>query len=79
MKDLDIGEAWSNYSYSYVNVGLGEYHRAEFTMWASNYLLKESNKDDVEPNDEDLDSLYASKNLFRGIVKYYAWKIRLGN
>ena len=38
VKDLDIGEVWANYSYSYVNVALGDYHRSEFTIWASNYL-----------------------------------------
>ena len=40
VKDLDIGELWANYSYSYVTVALGDIHRDEFTMWASNYLKK---------------------------------------
>jgi carbonic anhydrase/acetyltransferase-like protein (isoleucine patch superfamily) len=42
VKDLDIGEVWSNYSLSYIHVALGDFHRAEFTQWSSNYLLKES-------------------------------------
>ena len=33
VKDLDIGEVWSNYSYSYVNTALGDYHRSEFLSW----------------------------------------------
>ena len=72
VKDLDIGEAWANYTLSYVHVSLGDVHRNEFTMWPSNYLLKESTAEDVEPATEDLDAMYTTKNLFRGIVKYYS-------
>lgn len=72
VKELDIGEAWANYSYSYVNVSLGDAHRNEFTMWNSNYLLKPATQEDVEIAEEDLDNAYTTKNLFRGIVKYYA-------
>jgi gamma-carbonic anhydrase len=38
MKDLDVGECWANYTFSYLNTALGDIHRNEFTMWASNYL-----------------------------------------
>jgi carbonic anhydrase/acetyltransferase-like protein (isoleucine patch superfamily) len=38
VKDLNVGEAWANYSLSYVNVTLGDSNRNEFTLWASNYL-----------------------------------------
>lgn len=56
VKDLDIGEAWHNYSLSYVNVALGDQHRFEFTMWPSNYLLKPTTQEDVEMTLEDQDS-----------------------
>ena len=72
VKDLDIGEAWANYSLSYVHVSLGDIHRNEFTLWPSNYLLKESTAEDVEPLTEDLEAAYTTKNLYRGMVKYYA-------
>ena len=73
MKDLDIGEAWANYSYSYVNVALGDTLRNEFTLWPSNYLQKVATKEDIELDEHDLDSMYTTKNLYRGLVKYYAW------
>jgi hypothetical protein len=72
VKELNIGEAWHNYSLSYVNVALGDSHRNEFTMWASNYLQKSATQEDVEMSQEDLDNQYTTKNLYRGIVKYYA-------
>jgi len=54
VKDLDVGELWANYSYSYVNASLGDSHRNEFSMWPSSYLLKESTQEDLEPNENDL-------------------------
>ena len=47
VKDLDIGESWANYTYSYVNTALGDAHKDQFTLWRSNYLLNAQNKDDV--------------------------------
>ena len=72
VKDLNIGETWANYSYSYVNVALGDALRNEFTMWPSNYLKKDPNAEDIEIKEENLDAAYTTKNLYRGIVKYYA-------
>lgn len=72
VKDLDIGECWANYSYSYVNAALGDAHKDEFTMWPSNYLLKGASKEDVEPSEASLQAQYTAKNQFRGLVKYYA-------
>ena len=72
VKDLNVGEVWANYSYSYVNVTLGDAHKNEFTLWNSNYLLKEATKDDIELSEEDLDGMYTTKNLYKGLVKYYA-------
>lgn len=48
IKELDIGESWANYTLSYMTVALGDVHRNEFTLWSSNYLKKESTKEDVE-------------------------------
>ena len=72
VKDLNIGEAWANYTYSYVNVALGDAHRNELTLWPSNYLKKEPTQEDIELREDDLDSMYTAKNLYRGIIKYYA-------
>jgi carbonic anhydrase/acetyltransferase-like protein (isoleucine patch superfamily) len=72
VKDLDIGEHWANYSYSYIVTALGDAHKAEFTMWPSNYLLKPSSKEDVELKEEDLQAQYITKNLYRTMVKTYA-------
>jgi gamma-carbonic anhydrase len=72
VKDLNIGETWANYSYSYVNVALGDAHRNEFTMWPSNYLKKEPTAEDIELSEENMDATYTTKNLYRGIIKYYA-------
>lgn len=56
VKELDIGETWANYSFSYVNVALGDQHRHEFTLWSSNYLQKPATQEDVEMSQEDLDN-----------------------
>jgi carbonic anhydrase/acetyltransferase-like protein (isoleucine patch superfamily) len=72
VKDLDLGEVWANYSYSYVNVALADAHRNEFTQWSSNYLKKPSTQEDIDIAEEDLSATYVTKNLYRGLVKYYA-------
>lgn len=72
VKDLNIGETWANYTYSYVNVALADAHKAEFSPWSSNYLKKGATQEDIEIAEEDLDAAYTTKNLYRGIVKYYA-------
>jgi hypothetical protein len=72
VKDLNIGELWSNYAYSYVNTTLADAHKNEFTMWSTNYLKKESTAEDIEAAEEQLDAQYTTKNLYRGIIKYYA-------
>ena len=71
VKDLDIGEHWANYSYSYVTTALGDAHRMEFTTWPSNYLLKPSTREDVELREEDIRTSYITKNLYKGLVKHY--------
>ena len=53
IKDLDIGEVWANYSYSYVTVALGDFHRNEFTLWPTGYLQKPSTQEDLEVKEED--------------------------
>lgn len=72
VKDLNVGEVWANYSYSYVNVHLGDAHKNEFTLWNSNYLLKPATKEDIEMSEDTLDAMYTTKNLYKGIIKYYA-------
>lgn len=72
MKDLDIGEVWANYTLSYVHTALGDVHKNEFTAWSSNYLKKTSEAGDVDIDENDLNNAYVTKNLYRGIIKYYA-------
>lgn len=72
VKDLDIGEVWSNYSLSYITVSLGDYHRNEFTLWSSNYLQKPASQDDIEMQEDDMEGAYTTKNIYKGILKYYA-------
>jgi carbonic anhydrase/acetyltransferase-like protein (isoleucine patch superfamily) len=72
VKDLNLGEVWSNYAYSYVTVALGDAHRNEFTMWPSNYLQRETTSEDVNLEQEDLSTMQTTKNPFRGVIKYYA-------
>ena len=72
IKDLNVGETWSNYTLSYVNHYLSEVHKNEFTVWNSAYLEKESFRDDIEINLDHAEDLKHSGNPFRGLVKYYA-------
>ena len=58
VKDLDIGELFANYSLSYVNSFLGDNVKNMLTNWPSNYLLKSSDK-----NDLDADDTYSTSNL----------------
>ena len=72
VKDLDVGETWANYTLSYIHVALGDMQRNEFMMWPSNYLQKPTTQEDIDLKDDEMDSMYTTKNLYRGIVKYYA-------
>ena len=72
IKDLNVGETWSNYTLSYVNHYLSEVHKNEFTVWNSAYLEKESFKEDLEIDYEHADDSKVAGNPFRGTVKYYA-------
>jgi hypothetical protein len=72
VKDLNLGEVWANYTYSYVNVAMADAHRNEFTMWPSNYMLREPTHEDIEVSEDNMEAMYTAKNLYRGLVKYYA-------
>ena len=72
IKDLDLGEIFANYSLSYFATILGDAHKNEFSVWPSNYLQLRSNKEDAEPLENDLTSAFTTKNLYDGMVKYYA-------
>lgn len=71
IKDLNIAETWSNYTYSYLNHFLGDVHKNEFTVWNSAYLDRESTKEDVDLEGQ-MDALRVSSNIMRGVVKMYA-------
>lgn len=72
VKDLDIGESWAIYSYSYITVALGDVHRNEFTVWPSNYLQKPSTREDLELIEDECEGQYTAKNIYRGVIKTYS-------
>ena len=71
IKDLNIAETWSNYTYSYVNHHLADVHKNEFTTWNSAYLQRESTQEDVIPDEQDMRNSYMTKNYYKGLAKYY--------
>ena len=71
IKDLNVGEVWHNYTKSYVEVSLGDAHTNEFTLWNRAYLERNSSKEDVTPNTNDVQGSRIAKNYFKGVVKYY--------
>ena len=70
IKDLDIGEAWANYTKSYMTSSLGEACKNEFTTWNSAYLQRDSTVTDVDPDDNDMEHSTVG-NYYRYIPKYY--------
>lgn len=71
IKDLNVGETWSNYTLSYVNHHLAEVHKNEFTLWNAAYLDRESAVEDLEWTDIGTGQM-VSPNLMHNVVKYYA-------
>ena len=71
IKDLDLGEVWSNYTKSYVNSSLADAHKNEFTLWNSAYLQRSATQTDAAPEDHELSSTYTGRDPYKGIVKYY--------
>ena len=70
IKDLNVGEVWSNYSKSYVTSSMGEAIKNEFTVWNSAYMQRESSKTDADPEDNDLVAASVA-NPYRHMPKYY--------
>ena len=48
VKELDIGELFTNYSLSYVNSTLGDMVKDTFSTWPTNYMMKEASIDDLD-------------------------------
>lgn len=70
IKDLNVGETWSNYTMSYVNHFLADAHKNEFTVWNAAYLDRASTQDDLD-NSDLTTGMVSSPNLMHGMVKYY--------
>ncbi|CAI2378905.1 unnamed protein product [Moneuplotes crassus] len=49
VKELDVGELFTNYSLSYVHTALGDKVKETFTSFPSNYMMKTSTEDDIDP------------------------------
>ena len=62
IKDLNLGEVWSNYTKSYIEVALGDAHKNEFTLWNSAYLNRQSSSSDASPSEQDLLGTTTTKN-----------------
>lgn len=71
IKDLNVGELWSNYTKSYVTSALADACRDEFTTWNSAYLHRESSAHDVDPLDNDHRSQTVGHNYYKYIAKFY--------
>lgn len=71
MKDLNVADTWSNYSFSYVIDHLARLHRHQFSLYSSAYLDKDSYQDDFEPAEHELMDRRTPLNLYNGFVKTY--------
>ena len=72
IKDLNVAETWSNYTYSYVIHGAGDAHKNEFTLWNSAYLELPSYQDSVEVDLDNYErSVIGNSDLYKGMIKYY--------
>lgn len=72
IKDLDVAEAWSNYTLSYVNHFLGDAHCSEFTLWNSAYLHYNTTQEDLVLDQDNAALCRTSAGLMKGVAKYYA-------
>ena len=71
VRELNVAEVFSNYSYSYIHYHLGEAHKVEFTAWPSNYLEKVSAREDVDVEEQEKISLTSPRNGMGDWVKHY--------
>jgi gamma-carbonic anhydrase len=71
MKDLDIGEVWSNYTRSYVNASMGDMHRYQYTTWRNAYMNNESSQDDVVPEKHEVIGQTVDRLYKEDASKYY--------
>jgi carbonic anhydrase/acetyltransferase-like protein (isoleucine patch superfamily) len=62
IRDAKDSECFANYALTYELNGLGELYMAQYTPWNYSYLQKESTKEDVDLNPEDLISTYYTDN-----------------
>lgn len=71
IKDLDVGECWSNYTRSYLECAMGDIYIGEFTSWNSSYLERDSTTNDAQPNEHEMKGQTTVRDYFKGVVKYY--------
>lgn len=57
---------------SYVNQFLGDVQRNEFTLWNTSYLDKPITSEDVDIDLTNYKNLTISRDMMKGMVKYYA-------
>lgn len=71
IRDIKDSEYFANYAQSFVHWDVAEMHLGQFEPWNSSYLQKESTRDEVDLNPEDLAFKVFRTDVHTGAVKYY--------
>lgn len=71
IRDATDSEQFANYAQSYVIFDVAKAHLGEFTPWSTNYLQKESTREDVDLTQDNLVHSFFTTNLYRWRVKNY--------
>ena len=71
IRDIQDSEQFANYAQSFVHWDLASIHLNEFEPWSSNYLQKDSTRDDVDLNPEDLVFRPFRDHEYAGAIKIY--------
>ncbi len=71
IRDIEESEYFANYTQAFVHWEAASIHLNEFDPWRSNYLQKDSTKDDVDLNPEDLAFRVFRDHHYAGVIKQY--------
>jgi hypothetical protein len=71
IRDIKESEMFANYAQSFVHWDVATSHLNEFEPWGANYLQKESSRDEVDLNSEDLAFRVFRDNIYTGAIKHY--------
>ena len=71
IRDIEDSEQFANYAQSFVHWDVAASHLDQFEPWNSNYLQKDSTKDEVDLNPEDYAFRIFRDHHHAGMIKYY--------